>query len=111
MPACASGARRKWNFALRFTLTSRRTFEEGKMAKTRHQSRGVADVNADKARPIKQDSDLRPEAAKPSIEPDDIPNREAAREVTRLKKDDYLVKPDLEDADQRNPLPDMKDQD
>lgn len=60
--------------------------------------------------PIENDSDLRPEADKPPIEPDDIPNAKAAREAARLKRDEYIVKSDLEDADQRNPLPDMKDQ-
>ncbi|RVP17929.1 hypothetical protein CN085_01910 [Sinorhizobium meliloti] len=60
--------------------------------------------------PVEHDSDLRPEADKPPIEPDDIPNVKAAREAARLKRDEYIVKSDLEDADQRNPLPDMKDQ-
>ncbi|RVP75021.1 hypothetical protein CN071_00505 [Sinorhizobium meliloti] len=60
--------------------------------------------------PVEHDSDLRPEADKPPIEPDDIPNAKAARETARLKRDEYIVKSDLEDADQRNPLPDMKDQ-
>ncbi|WKL25159.1 hypothetical protein Q1M63_17090 (plasmid) [Sinorhizobium meliloti] len=61
-------------------------------------------------RPVENDSDLRPGADKPPIEPDDIPNAKAAREAARLKRDEYIVKSDLEDADQRNPLPDMKDQ-
>ncbi len=50
----------------------------------------------------------RPES--PPLEPDDITNAKAAREAARLKRDEYIVKSDLEDADQRNPLPDMKDQ-
>ncbi|WP_027998197.1 hypothetical protein [Sinorhizobium arboris] len=78
------------------------------MEKNKQQSAGAVDVKTKER--VESDSDLRPEAEKPPIEPDDIPNQKAAREAARLRRDEYIVKSDLEDADQRNPLPDMKDQ-
>ncbi|MDX1122801.1 hypothetical protein CN186_22510 [Sinorhizobium medicae] len=79
------------------------------MEKTKRQMAHPLDVKSDE-RPVENDSDLHPETGKPPLEPDDITNAKAAREAARLKRDEYIVKSDLEDADQRNPLPDMKDQ-
>lgn len=44
------------------------------------------------------------------IEGDDIPNLAALREAARLHTDAYLVKTDLEDADQREATPGMREQ-
>ncbi|WEX74221.1 hypothetical protein PYH37_001612 [Sinorhizobium numidicum] len=81
------------------------------MEKGKKQPMGVTTGAADKGGPIKSDSDLHPDAKKPPIEADDLPSHRALREAMRSKKDDYIVKSDLEDDDQRYPLPGMKDQD
>jgi hypothetical protein len=83
--------------------------QESKMERAKRPSAAPLDVKTVQP-PVQNDSDLRPKADKPPIEPDEIPNAKAAREAARLKRDEYMVKSDLEDADQRNPLPDMKDQ-
>ena len=44
------------------------------------------------------------------IEGDDIPNLAALREAARQHTDAYLVKTDLEDADQREATPGMREQ-
>jgi hypothetical protein len=44
------------------------------------------------------------------VEGDDLPNMEALREATREHADTYLVKSDLEDADQREASPGTREQ-
>ncbi len=44
------------------------------------------------------------------IEGDDIPNLAALREAAREHTDTFLVKTDLEDADQREATPGMREQ-
>jgi len=44
------------------------------------------------------------------IEGDDIPNLAALREASRQHADTYVVKTDLEDADQREATPGMREQ-
>ncbi len=44
------------------------------------------------------------------IEGDDVPNLAALREAARQHSDTYLVKTDLEDADQREATPGMREQ-
>ncbi|ACP26775.1 hypothetical protein NGR_c30380 [Sinorhizobium fredii NGR234] len=68
-------------------------------------------VRSDSSAPVKTDSDLHPEAATQPLEPDELIKKRAAREAMRRKRDDYVVESDLEDEDQRFPLPTMKDQD
>lgn len=58
---------------------------------------------------VEKDSDLHPGSGEPPLEPDEIMRRRAAREATRLKRDEYLVETDLEDAEERFPLPNMKE--
>jgi hypothetical protein len=45
------------------------------------------------------------------LEPDERARLDATAELSREKNDAYLVKSDLEDADQRGPSPGMRDQD
>lgn len=59
---------------------------------------------------VESDSDLHPRSKAPPLEPDELMKQRAAREVARAKRDQYLVDTDLEDADQRFPLPNMKEQ-
>ncbi|WOS62479.1 hypothetical protein [Sinorhizobium fredii] len=69
------------------------------------------DVRSDSSQPVRTDSDLHPEAGTQPLEPDELIKKRAAREAIRSKRDDDVVKSDLEDEDQRFPLPTMKDQD
>lgn len=59
---------------------------------------------------IETDSELRRESDTRPLEPDDLMKQRAAREAARIKRDEYLVETDLEDADERFPLPNMKEQ-
>ncbi|ASY58334.1 MULTISPECIES: hypothetical protein [Sinorhizobium] len=81
------------------------------MAKDENRSKGVPDVTSDSAQPVKTDSDLHPEAGDQPLEPDELVRKSAAREAMHSKRDGYVVESDLEDEDQRFPLPTMKDQD
>ena len=44
------------------------------------------------------------------IEGDDLPNLEAMREAVRQRSDTYIVRSDLEDADQREAAPGTREQ-
>jgi hypothetical protein len=44
------------------------------------------------------------------IEGDDVPNLEALREAARQHTDAFIVKTDLEDADEREATPGMREQ-
>jgi hypothetical protein len=44
------------------------------------------------------------------LEPDELARIDATAELSREGNDAFIVKSDLEDADQRGPAPDMKDQ-
>lgn len=48
----------------------------------------------------------------PEIAPDDLPRQDALREAVRLKADgdQFLVKTDLEDQDQRDAAPGTREQ-
>ncbi len=81
------------------------------MAKIENKFKGVPDIRTGTSEPVRTDSDLHPEAGTQPLEPDELINQRAAREAMRRKRDDYLVESDLEDDDQRFPLPTMKDQD
>lgn len=59
---------------------------------------------------VETDSELHSKSKKPPLEPDELMKQRAAREAARAKRDQYLVETDLEDADQRFPLPNMKEQ-
>jgi hypothetical protein len=89
-------------------LTERKA-EEGEMSKAAKKSKGVPDVTAGKSEPVRSDSELRSKTQ--PLEPDELAKHPAAREAARSKRDDFIVESDLEDADQRFPLPSMKDQD
>jgi hypothetical protein len=45
------------------------------------------------------------------LEPDELARLDATAEISREKNDAYIVKSDLEDADERGPSPGLKDQD
>ncbi|MCA1367310.1 hypothetical protein I6F15_07845 [Bradyrhizobium sp. BRP14] len=79
------------------------------MSKTHRKSKGAPDATTGRSEPVKSDSDLRSKTQ--PLEPDELPKHQAVREAARSKRDDFLVESDLEDADQRFPLPSMKDQD
>ncbi|APG86015.1 hypothetical protein SAMCCGM7_Ch3297 [Sinorhizobium americanum CCGM7] len=81
------------------------------MAKVENRPKDVPNVTSDSGQPVKTDSDLHPEAGTPPLEPDELIRKRAAREAMRSKRDDYVVESDLEDEDQRFPLPTMQDQD
>ncbi|OAP39143.1 hypothetical protein AU381_08560 [Sinorhizobium glycinis] len=81
------------------------------MAKFENRPKGIPDVGSDTREPVETDSDLHPEAGAQPLEPDELIKKRAAREAMRRKRDDYVVESDLEDEDQRFPLPTMKDQD
>lgn len=59
---------------------------------------------------VETDSELHSKSNKPPLEPDELMKPQALREAARAKRDQYLVETDLEDADQRFPLPNMKEQ-
>ncbi|OHV81972.1 hypothetical protein [Ensifer sp. LCM 4579] len=59
---------------------------------------------------IETDRELHSESDTPPLEPDELMKQRAAREAIRTKSDQYLVETDLEDADERFPLPNMKEQ-
>ncbi|PDT80032.1 hypothetical protein [Sinorhizobium sp. BJ1] len=80
------------------------------MGKVENKSKRVPDVRTGSSEPVKTDSDLHPEAGTQPLEPDELIQKRAAREAMRRKRDDYIVESDLEDEDQRFPLPTMKDQ-
>lgn len=44
------------------------------------------------------------------VQPDDVPNLAALREAVRQHNDGFLVKTDLEDADQREAAPGTREQ-
>ena len=81
------------------------------MANIEKKAKGVPDVRSKTSEPVKTDRDLHPEAGTQPLEPDELMKKPAAREAMRRKRDDYVVESDLEDEDQRFPLPTMKDQD
>lgn len=81
------------------------------MARTEQGPKRVPDARAGTSEPVKTDRDLHPEAGSAPLEPDELIKQRAAREAVRRKRDDYLVESDLEDEDQRFPLPAMKEQD
>jgi hypothetical protein len=59
------------------------------------------------------DQRLQDEADRPddqTVEPDDLPNLDAMREAAREHRDAYIVESDLEDEDQREATPGMREQ-
>jgi hypothetical protein len=78
------------------------------MAKRKGKSKGAP--KAAMGDHVEKDSDLHPKSGKPPLEPDELVKRRAVREATRNKTDQYLVESDLDDAEQRFPLPNMKEQ-
>jgi len=44
------------------------------------------------------------------LQPDELARIDATAEISREENDTYIVKSDLEDADERGPSPGMKDQ-
>jgi hypothetical protein len=47
----------------------------------------------------------------PELDPDELARLDATAELSREKNDAYIVRSDLDDAEERGPSPGMKDQD
>ncbi|NHT74226.1 hypothetical protein G8E10_00490 [Rhizobiaceae bacterium CRRU44] len=65
------------------------------------------DIHDEDVTPIGSEAELRGD----DVEPDDVMSAAARREAVRLKGDVFLVRSDLEDADQREATPGVREQD
>jgi hypothetical protein len=68
------------------------------------------DIHPDDVTPIDSDAELKGGDGD-EIESDDLMSAQARREAVRLHGDVFMVKSDLEDADQREATPGMREQD
>lgn len=69
-------------------------------------SRGTGSIAANR---IKGELDAASERLK-GRDPDDLPNIEAEKEAVRQHRDAFIVKSDLEDADEREATPGTREQ-
>ncbi|TCL96324.1 hypothetical protein C8J38_101682 [Rhizobium sp. PP-WC-2G-219] len=68
------------------------------------------DIHDEDVTPIGSEAELRGKDGN-DVEPDDVMSAAARREAVRLKGDVFLVRSDLEDADQREATPGVREQD
>ncbi|KQS80875.1 hypothetical protein ASG25_04935 [Rhizobium sp. Leaf384] len=68
------------------------------------------DIRDEDVTPIESEADLKGKDGD-DVEPDDMMSAAARREAVRLRGDVFMVRSDLEDADQREATPGMREQD
>jgi hypothetical protein len=68
------------------------------------------DIHEDDVQPIGTEADLKNKEGD-ALEGDDLMSASARREAARLHGDVFMVRTDLEDADQRESTPGVRDQD
>ncbi|TCM55928.1 hypothetical protein C8J36_103295 [Rhizobium sp. PP-F2F-G48] len=81
-----------------------------KTSAPRAETDGTLDIRDEDVTPIESEAELKGKDAE-EVEPDDMMSAAARREAARLKGDVFLVRSDLEDADQREATPGMREQD
>ncbi|KQS65058.1 hypothetical protein ASG39_07215 [Rhizobium sp. Leaf371] len=81
-----------------------------KTSAPRTETDGALDIRDEDVTPIGSEAELKGKDAD-EVEPDDMMSGAARREAARLKGDVFLVRSDLEDADQREATPGMREQD
>ncbi|SER95481.1 hypothetical protein [Rhizobium sp. NFR03] len=68
------------------------------------------DIHNEDVTPIESEADLKGKDGD-DVEGDDVMSAAARREAVRLNGDVFMVRSDLEDADQREATPGMREQD